>query len=125
MIWITTLLWRFLAATSLIIGLIGLVVPGLPTVVFVLLSAWFAGKGWPRLEAWLLEHPRYGPGIHDWRREGAIPRRAKYLASLMMTISLVTVWISSASLWLQLSLTFILPGVALWLWKRPENSHRS
>ena len=57
---------------------------GLPTVPFVLLAAWAAGKGWPELEQWLLHHPRYGGSIRAWRQHGAVSRRAKWLASVMM-----------------------------------------
>jgi uncharacterized protein len=42
--------WRALALLSLALGGIGVVLPGLPTVPFVLLSAFAAGKGWPKFE---------------------------------------------------------------------------
>lgn len=41
------LLWRALALLSVLLGLIGIVLPGLPTVPFLLLAAWAGGKGWP------------------------------------------------------------------------------
>ena len=42
---------------------IGAVLPGLPTVPFLLVAAWAGGKGWPALEVKLLNHPRYGPTL--------------------------------------------------------------
>ena len=62
-----TLLWRVLAVTSLVLGLIGVVLPGLPTVPFLPISAWAASRGWPRLERWQLEHARHGPVVARWR----------------------------------------------------------
>ena len=69
------LLWRTLAAVCVALGLLGVVLPGLPTVPFLLLAAWAGGHGWPALEVWLLQHPRYGPGLRQWRERGAVPRQ--------------------------------------------------
>ena len=50
----TRWLWWLLAYASLGIGIVGIVVPGLPTVPFVLLAAFAAARGSQRLHAWLL-----------------------------------------------------------------------
>ncbi len=55
---LTVSLWRILACISLLLGLIGVVLPGLPTVPFLLVSAWSAGKGWPRLEDLVIRAPQ-------------------------------------------------------------------
>lgn len=117
-----TLLWRLLALISLILGLIGIPLPGLPTVPFILLSAWSAGKGWPALEQRLLAHPRLGPPILAWREFGTVPRRAKYLASIMMLLSVLLLQLSAAPLLLKLLLPCFLLLVAVWLWRRPEQT---
>ncbi|MFN7409705.1 MAG: YbaN family protein [Pseudomonadota bacterium] len=114
------LLWRLLAATSLLLGLVGVFVPGLPTVPFLLLAAWAGGKGWPALEAWLLAHPRHGPAIRRWRDHRAVPRRAKWLASATMLASAALIGLSSAPAWLKLGMLLLLACVATWLWRRPE-----
>jgi len=118
---LTLSLWRGLACFSLLLGLIGVVVPGLPTVPFLLVSAWSAGKGWPPLEVWLFAHPRFGPPLKRWREQGAVPRNTKYLATVMMTLSVVLLLVSSAPFWLKLGLATFLCAVAVWLWRRPEN----
>lgn len=115
-----TLLWRALALASLVIGVIGIFVPLLPTTPFLILSAWAAGKGWPQFEAWLLAHPRLGPPIRRWREHRAVPRRAKWLATLTMGASAAWVWASGAPSGLALALTLGLAAVAAWLWRRPE-----
>ncbi len=51
-----TLLWRCLAVTALLLALIGVFLPVMPTVPFLLLAAWAASKGWPQLEIWLVDH---------------------------------------------------------------------
>ena len=117
---VSRLLWRVLALAAVALGAIGIVVPGLPTVPFLLLAAWAAGKGWPALEQWLLNHPRYGQAIRDWRERGAVPRRAKWAASLMMLLSGVVLAMSALPLLVRLAVPVFMAVVALWLWRRPE-----
>lgn len=114
------LLWRTLASVSLLLGLVGVVLPVLPTVPFLLLAAWAGGRGWPSLEARLLAHPRHGPVIRQWRERGAVPRRAKWLATVMMLGSAVLLWWSPVAPWVRGAVYLVLLGVALWLWRRPE-----
>lgn len=57
---VRVLCWRSLAMLFVLLGMIGVVVPGMPTVVFLLLAAWAGSHGWPQLERWLLQHPRHG-----------------------------------------------------------------
>lgn len=114
------LLWRTLAGVSLLLGLVGVVLPVLPTVPFLLLAAWAGGRGWPSLEARLLAHPRHGPVIRQWRERGAVPRRAKWLATVMMLGSAVLLWWSPVAPWVRGAVCLVLLGVALWLWRRPE-----
>ncbi|MFN3416985.1 MAG: YbaN family protein [Caldimonas sp.] len=114
------LLWRALAGVSLLLGLVGVVLPVLPTVPFLLLAAWAGGRGWPSLEARLLAHPRHGPVIRQWREHGAVPRRAKWLATAMMLGSATVLWWSPVAPWIRGAVYLVLLGVALWLWRRPE-----
>ncbi|WP_241333244.1 YbaN family protein, partial [Escherichia coli] len=74
--------WWLLAYAALALGLVGIVVPGLPTVPFILLSAFAAARGSRRLHARLLADPRFGPMIRDWQAQGAVSRRAKWAASI-------------------------------------------
>lgn len=117
---VVTLLWRLLAALALLLGLIGIALPGLPTVPFLLVAAWAGGKGWPALEAWLLAHPKHGPTIRRWRDHGAVPRRAKWAASVMMLASAGILWVSGLPLAARIGIPLFMLAVALWLWRRPE-----
>ncbi len=117
---VVTLLWRTLAALALLLGLVGIVVPGLPTVPFLLVAAWAGGKGWPALEAWLLAHPRHGPPIRRWREHGAIPRRAKWWASGMMAFSAGVLWLTPMPLVARVGIPLFMLAVATWMWTRPD-----
>jgi hypothetical protein len=114
------LLWRAAALLALMLGAIGVVLPVLPTVPFLLLAAWAAGRGWPRLETWLLENAYFGPPIRQWRERGLVPRRAKWLASVLMGASGVTVLLLDIAGWIQGAVVLVLVGTACWLWRRPE-----
>lgn len=114
------LFWRTLALCSVGLGLVGVVVPGLPTVPFLLLAAWAAGRGWPALERWLLDHPRYGASVRLWRERGAVPRRAKWLSSGMMAASAAIMWAVGVPVWALLLAAGTMLAVAAWMWRRPE-----
>ncbi len=116
----TRWLWWLLAYASLLLGLIGVVVPGLPTVPFVLLSAFAAARGSQRLHAWLLAHRQFGPMIRDWQAEGAVSRRAKWLATTMMTACAGIMFLTAPKWWMAATGTSIMAIVATWLWFRPE-----
>jgi uncharacterized protein len=113
-------LWWLLAYASLALGLIGIVVPGLPTVPFVLLSAFAAARGSQRLYRWLLAHRHFGPIIRDWQAHGAVSRRSKWLATTMMSACAAIMFLTAPKLWMAATGTSIMAIVATWLWLRPE-----
>ena len=112
--------WWLLAWASLALGLLGVVLPGLPTVPFVLLSAYAAARGSERLHAWLLSHRRFGPLIRDWETHGAVSRRAKWLATVMMAVASAVMFLTAPRAWMAATGTAIMAVVAGWLWRRPE-----
>jgi hypothetical protein len=117
---LTTLLWRALAVLCLALALVGVVLPGLPTVPFLLVAAWAGSHGWPALERWLLNHPRYGPGLRLWREHGAVPRRAKWAASTMMALSAAIMWLLGVPGWALGLAGVTMATVAIWMWCQPE-----
>ena len=114
------LLWRLVAAVALALGIIGLFLPVVPTVPFVLLAAWASSKGWPQLEQYLLNHEHFGPHIRSWREHGAVSRRAKYLAAAMISGSIALLWLLPLHRVMQTGLSVIMISVIIWLWMRPD-----
>ena len=112
--------WWLLAYAALGLGLIGIVVPGLPTVPFVLLAAFAAARGSSRLHARLLADPRFGPVIRDWQAQGAVSRRAKRLATAMMALAGAVMLLTAPRPWMAGVGIGCMAIVALWLWRRPE-----
>jgi uncharacterized protein len=98
------LLWT-VGSLSLLLGLIGVVLPGLPTTPFVLLAAACYAKASPRLHAWLLNHRLTGPMLRDWEAHRSLTRRTKTVAvvSMLLMVSL-SIWSFRGRLVLQLVL---------------------
>lgn len=113
-------LWWLLAYASLGLGLVGIVVPGLPTVPFVLLAAYAAARGSARLHQWLLGHRQFGPLIRDWQAQGAVGRRAKWLATAMMAACAGILFLVAPRASMAAAGTVVMALVAAWLWSRPE-----
>ncbi|MEM6638944.1 MAG: YbaN family protein [Pseudomonadota bacterium] len=78
--------WFWLATgwIALVLGMIGIPVPGLPTTPFILLAAYAFSKSSPRLASWLDHHNTFGPMIRNWREHGAIAPRYKVMSTVMM-----------------------------------------
>jgi uncharacterized membrane protein YbaN (DUF454 family) len=111
-----------LAVLSLILGVVGVFLPVLPTVPFLLLAAWAAGHSSPRLSHWLESHPRLGPPITDWRRGGVVSRRAKWTATVVMSASAITTLLLLRAHWAALATVAVMACVLVWLWLRPEQA---
>lgn len=62
------------------LGFLGIFLPVLPTVPFLIVAAACFARSSERLETWLLAHPQFGPLLSDWRERGAIPWRAKQMS---------------------------------------------
>lgn len=109
-----------LSCLSLGIGVIGLFVPGLPTVEFVLLAAFFAGKGSARLHAWFYQHKLFGPMIRNWQDKRQVSRKSKYMMAVSMTLASSILILHVPHFWLNLACILCMLGVFIWIWRRPE-----
>lgn len=102
-------------------GIVGIFVPLLPTTDFMLLALPCFARSSPRLEAWLLHHPRFGPGLRAWRNERAIPRRAKIMSCIGMAIGFAFFWAHVRPSWgWSFAIAAFLLFWMLWIIRRPE-----
>ena len=70
------------------IGGIGVIVPGLPTTVFFIVAAACFSRSSPRFERWVLNLPRIGRTVSDFRAGLGMPRRSKVFAvSMIVAVS--------------------------------------
>ena len=73
---------------SISLGFIGVITPILLTTPFLLLSAWAFSKSSPKFYRWLTENKILGTYIKEWREHKRIPKRAKYIISGMLLVSI-------------------------------------
>lgn len=83
------LAWMMAGWLAVAAGAIGALLPLLPTVPFMILAAFCFARGNPKFEKWLLDHRYFGPHIHAWRQRGAISRRGKFGAIVMLSGSAI------------------------------------
>lgn len=115
-------LYMFMGFFMLLLGIIGAVLPVMPTTIFIILAAWFFARSSPKFEARLLASPRFGPMIIKWRERGAIPPRAKLYASLGMTVGYGLFWWSARPGPLLASVvTIFMLGSAYYVLSRPSD----
>jgi hypothetical protein len=113
------MLWGSAGALALGAGIVGIFLPLLPTTPFVLLAAFCLSRSSVRAEAWLLNHPRFGPMVRNWRRNRAIPLRAKQLAWVMMSITSVWAFWSMPPVWRWLP-GLVCLAVGIWMARLPS-----
>lgn len=81
--------WNAAGAVCFGVGLVGVALPGIPTTGPLILALACFTRGSPRLERWLLDHPRFGPPLREWRTQRTIPKKAKGIALCTMLLSAV------------------------------------
>jgi uncharacterized membrane protein YbaN (DUF454 family) len=90
-------LYLALGLAFVALGLAGVLLPVVPTTPFLIVAAGCFARSSPRLERWLLAHPRFGPVLQAWRERRAIPRKAKLLALVGGSFGLGMLWLGSGA----------------------------
>jgi hypothetical protein len=114
------IVWAALGLFCVGLGMLGVILPLLPTVPFMLLAAFCFARSSERLHNWLLSHRQFGPAVIDWQERGAINPRIKRISSIaivaVFTLSLV-LGVKTFVLALQ---AVVLSCVLLFIWTRPN-----
>ena len=108
------------AALCLVMGVIGVIVPGLPSTVFILMAGWAAARSSPRLYRWLWRHPLFGSMLRNWTNGGCVSRHAKWSATVLMSLCAVILFATPAPRWAAVTASACMACVLAWLWLRPE-----
>jgi uncharacterized protein len=104
---------------ALALGLVGIVVPVLPTTPFVLLAAACFARSSVRLHDAMLAHRVAGPIIHEWQTHRAMPRRVKRVAYGLMLLSFGSSMLLMSSNWHRLMLAVVGLILLFFLWRVP------
>jgi uncharacterized membrane protein YbaN (DUF454 family) len=104
-------LYIIFGTLSLILGIIGIFLPVLPTTPLLLLTAFCYYRGSERMYDWLMSHPHLGPYIKNFREHKTIPRRVKAYILILIWISLLFCTYILDPIWLKISMITIAIGV--------------
>ena len=102
------------------LGFVGVFVPGIPTTIFLIIALWAFTKSSEKLRYWLLNHKRFGPILNNWQEHKVVPRRAKILMVVLMTLAVILFYYSLQSLILTIGLIIILVSVAIYVISLPS-----
>ena len=100
-------------------GIVGIVLPLLPTTPFMLLAAALFARSSPRFHGWLLAHPWFGPPILDWQQYRGIRHHARCRAIIFILISFSVSLLVVPLPWVRWLLVVIMVILLTWLMRLP------
>ncbi len=107
------LFYKIVGTLSLALGLLGIALPVLPTTPFLLLTAALYARSSDRLYAWLMNHPRLGAYIRDFREHRSLPLHVKVVSiGMLWATILLSVYLVDVT-WLRVLLFVIALGVTV------------
>lgn len=105
---------------SLLLGIMGIFLPILPTTPFLLLAAACYARSSDRAHNWLLNHHLFGPALRRWRETQTISRRAKIISLLMLNLSIsFSIWLVRDNFTIQALLAITALGVSAYIYRIP------
>jgi uncharacterized membrane protein YbaN (DUF454 family) len=102
-------------AACLALAVVGVTLPLLPTVPFVLLAAGCFARSSPRFHRYLLEHRYFGTILRDYQSGKGIPHKACFRAIALVWASIGVSMVIIAKLWAVLVLATVATAVSLYL----------
>lgn len=114
------LLWVAAGFAAAALGLVGAVLPLLPTTPLMILAAFCFARGSERLHRRLVDDPRFGPAIRDWNRHGAISPGGKRLATAAMALALAVTAATGLPLTVIALQAVAIAGAAIFVLTRPS-----
>lgn len=112
--------WQAAGCLMLALGVLGAVLPLMPTTVFLLLALACFGRSSPQWAARLLAHPQLGPPLQHWQQHGVVPVRGKVLACSGMALGFVVLASRQPGLGWLLAAAVLELAVAGWLLCQPS-----
>lgn len=107
---------------ALLLGIIGILLPVMPTAPFVILAAACWAKSSERFHGWLIEHRYLGKYVRNWQDHRAIPKQAKWLAWAMMCVSATGLFLTLPTdmQWMAYVVAVVYVLVIVWMARLPN-----
>lgn len=109
-----------IGSISLGLGILGIILPILPTTPFLLVTSYFYYRSSDRLHHWLLTHKVFGPIIYDYVTYRQIPKKAKFSAIFLIVISISFTVYLLENIYVQVGLVIIATTVIIYLLSIPS-----
>ncbi len=119
------ILFNIVGTLAVVLGLIGIFLPLLPTTPFLLLATACYMRGSQRMAHWMHHNRFFGAYLRDFHENRGIPLKTKIIALSTLWISLgISAWVMPIA-WARLLLLIPGIGVTIYLWRyktRPANT---
>ena len=92
------------------LGLIGVIIPGLPTTIFMILAAACFFRSSTKMYNWVINHPLFGESVLRFRAGEGMPIKAKYTSIIMMWFFIlisVSIFLQTYIVWIKAMIVFI------------------
>lgn len=104
---------------SLLLGIIGIFLPLLPTTPFILLASACFMRSSPKFHQWLHQHKTFGPILDNWHQHRAVTTKVKQRGALYIVISFIfSIWVVP-HFWLKIGLLVMLVVLLTWFIRLP------
>lgn len=107
--------YSIFAGAFFVLAFIGILLPGLPTTPFLLLTSYFLIRSSPRLNQRLLNSKWFGPILSDWQHKGGVRKSVKHRTLALIAIVIpISIWAVPTAPWVKIAIgVFALVGVVV------------
>ena len=104
-----------------LLGIIGVILPLLPTTPFLIVALVFFSKSSPRFYQMLLNNPWVGPTLKQWEATKTLSRKIKYKAMLLIVVTFsVSIAILHTDRLVQMLLVILCIVLLAFIWRIKE-----
>ena len=105
------------------VGMVGIIIPGLPTTIFMILAAGCFFRSSTKMYHWVVSHPIFGDHVLRFRKGEGMPKKAKYLSvATMWTFIIFAVFIGliDSGAWIKYFIVFSGSAGTFYIIKQPN-----
>ncbi len=113
------IIYNTIGSVALMLGLLGALLPLLPTTCFILLASWAFAKSSPTFHNWMYYRSPFAKSIQNWDQNKIIPNRVKIIASLSILASFTFSVIYIENIYVLIALGLILIAVLMFIISKP------
>jgi uncharacterized protein len=113
-------LWYMLGMFCLGMAYVGLITPGIPFSIFLVIAAYSFSKSSERMHKWIYNHKHFGPFLTNWTEKRVFPLKMKYMMIFVMSTTLLITYVTTWNIMAVLYSGGFMTLVAIWAWRFPS-----